>query len=69
MSTRNLVSEVLNKCNSNTKQDTIYTKYGFIDIHRVENKKVELVFNQYSNGEDDYDDELVEVKIDEKIYA
>ena len=60
---RDLVNEMLNKCCSANKVDTKYTRYGYEDIHQIGNTKVVLTFNQYSNGEDDYDDELVSVEV------
>lgn len=53
----------LNKCNGANKIERVYSEYGFKDIHKIEDKKVVLTFQQYQNGEDDYDDELINVEI------
>lgn len=53
----------LNKCNSENQVGKKETKYGYVATHIVENKKVVLTFNQYANGEDDYDDELVNIEV------
>lgn len=53
----------LNKCSGENQIGKEDTKYGYKATHIVEDKKVVLTFNQYSNGEDDYDDELVSVEV------
>lgn len=52
-----------NKCCGQNQIERKTTPYGYISIHQVEDKKVVLTYYQYANGEDDYDDELVNVKI------
>lgn len=54
---------LLNMCNSETLIERIPTKYGYQSSYQVGGKKVILSYNQYSNGGDDYDDELVDVEV------
>ena len=56
----------INQCSSKNRESREYTKYGFIDTYKVNGAKVVMEFHQYANGEDDYDDELVSVKVEEK---
>ena len=54
----------ISKCSSENRiGDRDNTKYGYSTTHLVEDKHVVLYFHQFSNGEDDYDDELVQVEI------
>lgn len=53
----------LNQCSGANKINDISTKYGHYTEHRVGDKIVKLTFNTYQNGEDDYDDELVDIEI------
>ena len=53
----------LNKCDGSSLVKKIPTPYGYIAEYKVEDQKVVLTFNQYANGEDDFDDELVEIEI------
>jgi len=54
----------INKCSSdNAIGGRDYTKYGYSKSYLVEDKHITLHFNQYSNGADDYDDELTSVEI------
>lgn len=53
----------INKCSSNNEIGKSYTKYGYSKTYSIEDKFVTLYYNQYANGADDYDDELVDVVI------
>lgn len=53
----------VNKCDALNKIKVEHTVFGKKETHQIEDKKVELTFNTYANGGDDYDDELVDVKI------
>ena len=56
-------SYYINKCNSSNEISKVVGEYGFIKTYQVEDKEVALTFNQYANGEDDHDDELVSCEI------
>jgi len=56
-------SYYINKCSSENEIGKDYTKYGYSKSYLVEDKHIILYYNQYSNGEDDYDDELTKVEI------
>jgi len=53
----------VNKCDSSNQIERSTTSTGYVSIHQVEDKKVALIYNQYSDGPDDYYDELVGVDI------
>ena len=57
----------INKCSSFNKIKDEPTPYGTVKTYQVGNEEVELYFMMYANGEDDYDEELVECKITSKL--
>lgn len=59
--------DYINQCSSETKVLSEATKYGFINTYKVNGGTVTLTFQQYANGENDYDDELVDVKIKKSL--
>ena len=56
-------SYFLNQCEGKNLIEKKITPYGYVATHQVGGKKVVLTFYQYANGDGDYDDELVDVKI------
>jgi len=56
----------INECSSKNEVSRSDTKYGYSKTYSVEDKIVTLYFNQYANGSDDFDDELVQVEIKNK---
>lgn len=58
----------INKCNSNSKVSRQSTRSGFIETYQVEDKKIVMSYNQYANGDDDYDNELSDITIEELKY-
>ena len=56
-------SYYINKCNSSNEVSKVVGEYGYTKTYQVEDKQVALTFNQYANGGDDYDDELVSCEV------
>ncbi len=52
----------INKCHAGNRIDRKYNQCGYTNVYEVEDKKIELDFQQWPEG-DDYQEELTGVKI------
>lgn len=56
---------LINQCNSSNQIEKIHETYGYTTVHKIGDKIVTLKYLQYSDGPDDYYDEIHSIKIEE----
>ncbi len=54
---------LVSQCNSSNQIEKIFEDYGYTTVHKVEDQIVTLKYLQYSDGPDDYYDELDSITI------